>query len=204
MINLNTSFSNLNLDKISSEDNQEKDQPMNFEKADRYFVHIDLRSMKERSNGLEYKSKTPMDTVITKFIANKINGFMIKRGFYDPRRGGGFLETLLDETQTLEDAPLTALRYIARLKSQYYELWCVRKAFHVALFVHLEKALESKLAQLKKTPNDTTYKKFENANFAVHLCIIIDNSRILRTHEFLILDGTLQNIKSKGYNKGSK
>lgn len=79
-----------------------------------HFVHIDLRDVEESSHEPAYE----------------INKFMLRKGYYDPRRATQFLDTVLeDEDGPLADVKYRRLRELAQVSAAYYELWKVKADF---------------------------------------------------------------------------
>jgi len=83
------------------------------EQRRQYYIHFDLRNVGE------YGGRT----------GSLINKYMLRRGFYDPRRSTGFIDDVLDEGQSLTRAPMRNLRLLAQVSRFYYEFWCVRNTF---------------------------------------------------------------------------
>lgn len=83
-----------------------------------YYLHIDLRNVGT------FGSRT----------GSLINKYMVRNGYFDPRKSSMFLDEVLDEDENLDDCTLVYLREIARVSSSYYEFWCVRNSFDIGHF----------------------------------------------------------------------
>ena len=75
-------------------------------------------------------------------VGGWINEFLVRRGCYDPRKFNQFLETVLEENESLESLPLQDLLDLFQRSSGYYELWRVKPDLQVdELFDHLQERL---------------------------------------------------------------
>eukprot|EP01138_Halocafeteria_seosinensis_P011890 gb/GECG01012152.1/.p1 GENE.gb/GECG01012152.1/~~gb/GECG01012152.1/.p1 ORF type:complete len:231 (+),score=37.90 gb/GECG01012152.1/:1-693(+) len=98
--------------KLKEEQFEEDVDEDQLQLSDIFYVHIDTREEHGEKPG-------PI-----------INEFMLRYGYYDPRRNGAFLDDLFEESEgPLEMVSLNALRDTGEYSQSYYELWRVRSNF---------------------------------------------------------------------------
>ena len=106
-------LNDLRLDDAEHEEEKEK-MPL------KYYIHIDLNEVKGQPFPQSLRSK----------LRYRIQKYMIRRGYYDPRFATNFIDDMMDDGETLETATDKRLRELANLPSHStYELWCVRPNF---------------------------------------------------------------------------
>lgn len=127
---------------------QEEAAAAESERARQHFVLIDFQDVRENGPA----------------TGRCVNEYMLRRGFFDPRRASCFLDDVLDEGQSPATHPIGDLCEIARVSRSYYGFWCVRPDFSVPDFY-------AWLAQHIAWP------------ITVNICLIIDNEfdRYIRT-----------------------